>query len=134
MKNKNLIILVVCIFVVSLFIGFFYFKNVKQSSQNTNQEQIIDGSVQVTQELETKDNSLISIEGIVTEISKGWIEIQNGEIKNGLPLKGDVTVSSMFGAKEEAGTLGDIKKDQKVLIMIDPKNSDVMAIQIQQNN
>lgn len=125
MKNKKYVSWIVLVLVCAIIVLV-----IKQKADEASEQVGINNVSLVNSENAQNVEDLITVSGIVTSFANGWIEIKNGDATNGFPLPEDVIVSFASGSYGIKKDIIDIRKDQKVSIEINKKNSEIVSIKI----
>lgn len=128
-KTKT-ILLVVIIFIATVGLGFYMFQ---QKEASKRQESIQSQAGPSNKTLEKPQNQGITgviTGGTVSSVTADSIEIKNGEEKSTYAINKNTAVVSVDGKKIERKSITDIKKGDKVSIMLNESDKSIVAIQI----
>ena len=125
MKNKKYVFWIIFVLFCAIIVLLIRQK-ADEVSEQVGVDNVSPKASEGTQDIE----GLVIISGTVSSFTEHWIEIKNGDVTNGFPLPDNVNVSLAVGSYGIKKDIMDIKKDQKVSIEINKKNSEIVSIRI----
>lgn len=143
-QKTKAVILILIILLLTTGVGIYIFKKNKIQTEAP----VPAPQVEVKQQFQEPNNGLLaekpapknqesikvtSIAGTISQISKDSIEITNGEAKVPLQINEQTPVILVEKGKTVVKKVADIKKGDKVSVMINMENSTVVSIQIGEN-